>query len=83
MQQLMGTHAARHAEVFLVELLDGRIVVRFADKLFAVTLVERAGAFFLKIYPVAYIRNLQRLSAAVDTAARAGHDFALLPAHAP
>lgn len=47
----------------------------FTDKHLAVLLVQGFCTFRLNVHPVAHIRQLQRLAAAVDAAAGTSHDF--------
>ena len=74
-KQMVCSASACHTEIFLVKLLDGRVVVRFAYKGVTILCVEGFCSLCSDVNPASYLRKLQRLSAAVYTAAGAGHNF--------
>ena len=74
-KQMVCSASARHTEIFLVKLLDGRVVVRFAYKGVTILCVEGFCSLCSDVNPASYLRKLQRLSAAVYTAAGAGHNL--------
>ena len=74
-QQVMCFLTSWFAEEGCVQLLDGRILVGFADRVVFVGVVEDFRTQAADIDGVAYIARLLRLAAAVDASARAAHDL--------
>ena len=75
MKNLMSLVAAEGTEELIVNLLDGRILVRLTKRLSSVVVIESLSAETAYIYEVANLGINERLSAAVDAAARASHDL--------
>ena len=75
MEQFVSLFSICHSQELFVEFLDSRVVMGFPRKHFAVLLVQRLRTFCLDVDPVADIGELQRLTSAVDAAARTRHDF--------
>lgn len=69
-QQLMRLVAAGLAEELVIQLLERRVLVRFAELLAAVLAVKRGGAQRLGVAVHQVLRGNNRLTAARDTAAR-------------
>ena len=69
---LVGTIAA---QIGLINLFYHRIFMGFADRFVSVIFVQSSRPPRFQIDKVAHCRRLYRLTAAVDTAARAAHDL--------
>ncbi len=65
----------RIPEEFIIQHLDSRVVLRLAQIIVPVVVVEDGGTDGTQINRRADVRRLNRLTATVDTAARATHDF--------
>ena len=63
------------AQVSGVELLDGGVLVGFADGVGHIRIVQNLGAQRADVRGVAHVTGLLGLSAAVDTAAGTSHDL--------
>ena len=70
-QQFMRFVAARLAQVFLVDGLDGRVLVRLTNRHFLICLIDSFPTGFDDVA----VAVVQRLTTAVDTSARTSHDF--------
>ena len=75
MQQHMGPGLARRVQEFLVEGLDARVIAAQSQRVFLIGLIERGRAQGLEVRIIADTVTLDRLAAAVDAAAGAGHDL--------
>lgn len=75
MQNLMRFMAVRRAEILVVQPLDRAVLMRFAKIHILVGCIEHSRALCAQIDCVAHLSRLRGLPAAVDAAARAGHDF--------
>ena len=71
----MRQMAAGLLQIFVIDLLHGKILMRFADGKVLIRIVENRGALGLEIDCRLDGRALYRLTAAVDASAGAGHDF--------
>ena len=75
MQQMMRLFTAVLTKVFIIQSLDGLVLVGLADHGLLIIRIERAGAFLTIVRKVADLGRYLRLSAAVYAAAGAGHDL--------
>ena len=75
MQHLMRDMAAGLLKELLIELLNGRVLMRTAQLHTGVLIIEGLGAQSLKVGEVPHARGLIWLAAAVDASARARHNF--------
>ena len=75
MQQLVRLMAVRLAQILLIELLDIRVLMRLTDGLRLVLSVQTRSTRSARIDVQALEGLDDRLAAAVDAAARAGHDL--------
>ena len=71
----MRQMAAGLLQIFVINLLHGKILMRFANGEMLIRIVENRGAFRLEVDCRLDGRALYRLTAAVDASAGAGHDF--------
>ena len=67
--------ASGRAKILVIELLDLRILVRFADRLRFIVAVQHACTYAAHIRKVADIAGHLRLAAAVHASARTSHDL--------
>ena len=63
--------AARLAQIFFVDSLDGRVFVGFTNRHVLISLIDSFPTGFDDVA----VAVVQGLATAVDTAARAGHDL--------
>ena len=75
MENLMSRMASGCAEELIIELLDGGIFMRLANVHVFISCVENRSAFCLQVYLSLCVGTLNRLTAAVYTAAGTSHDF--------
>lgn len=75
MKNLVCLVAARLFEELLVNLLDYRAVVRLSERKIEVLLIQSLCTLRLQISEVAHACRLNRLTAAVYTAARTAHNL--------
>ena len=75
MKQMVSLLSSGLAQVLIIDSLDARVVVRLAQGLGIVHVIEDFRAEGADINCVTDVTGLARLSAAVDAATGAGHDL--------
>ena len=75
MQQAVSLAFARLYKVLVIELLAYRALMGTPHVIFSVGVIEDCGPQRFKVYIVADAVALYRLAAAIDAAARTGHNF--------
>ena len=66
----MSLMASRFSEILFINLLDGRILVRFTDCLCSIIIIQYFRTDSLNIHSIADGSGYLRLTAAIDAAAR-------------
>ena len=71
----MRLMAARFAQIFFIELLNRRVVMRFSQRHARIQFIDGLGSNLTDINKVSQGRRLDRLSTTIDTTAWACHYF--------